>query len=121
MSTTKQGLAPREIPALQDPQPRVTAISSGNQTVFTCHSDTAKAIFLAGSFNKWSPNETPLTRNIKGGDWAVSLPLAPGRYQYKFLVDGEWSCEPGCTYKNDPCPHCIVNEFGTMNRVLEVQ
>jgi hypothetical protein len=56
-----------------------------------------------------------------GGHWTVSLPLAPGRYEYKFVVDGEWWCEPGCTVLSVECPRCIMNDFGTMNRVLEVQ
>lgn len=53
----------------------------------------------------------------------LSLKLAPGRYEHKVVVDGEWCCEPGCTVLSVecPCPHCIMNDFGTMNRVLEVQ
>lgn len=101
-------------------QQGVTAISKDNDTVFGCHSDTAKAVFLTGSFNDWSPTATPMTRD-NPGHWTVSLPLAPGHYEYKFIVDGEWCCEPGCTYKEVHCPHCTMNEFGTMNRVLEVQ
>ncbi len=99
-------------------QASATAISKGNLTVFDCHSETASAVFLAGSFNNWSPTATPMKRD-SAGNWMVSLPLAPGRYEYKFVLDGEWCCEPGCKYTGH-CPHCIVNEFGTMNRVLEV-
>jgi 1,4-alpha-glucan branching enzyme len=101
-------------------QQSLTAVRKGNSTVFECHSDTAKAVFLAGSFNNWSATATPMTRD-NSGHWTVSLPLAPGGYEYKFVVDGEWCCEPGCTYKEVHCPHCTMNEFGTMNRVVEVQ
>ena len=100
-------------------QQMVGAIPKDNQTVFACDSDSATAVFLAGSFNDWSQTATPMTRD-KGGHWTASLPLAPGRYEYKFVVDGEWCCEPGCTYKEIHCPSCIMNDFGTMNRVLEV-
>ena len=100
-------------------QHAVTAISRGNHTVIACHSDTANAVFLAGTFNDWSPTATPM-KTDDAGHWVETLPLAPGRYEYKFVVDGEWCCEPGCTSKRVQCPHCVTNQFGTMNRVLDV-
>ena len=96
-----------------------TTLRKGETTLFECHS-SAKAVFLAGSFNNWSPVATPMTRE-NGGHWTVSLPLTPGHHEYKFVVDGQWYCEPGCTLKDATCPRCTLNEFGTMNRVLEVQ
>jgi 1,4-alpha-glucan branching enzyme len=105
---------------MSTPRQGVTPIPKVNHTVFACDSDTATALFLAGSFNNWNSKSTPMTRDNRG-HWTVSLPLAPGRYEYKFVVDGEWCCEPGCTYKEVHCPHCTMNEFGTMNRVVEVQ
>ena len=87
--------------------------------VFTCHSDTAEVVFLAGSFNDWDPTGTPMLRE-DDGRWTASLKLAPGRYEYKFVVDGDWCCEPGCTALTVDCTHCIMNDFGTMNRVLAV-
>ena len=88
-------------------------------TVFSCDSETAQAIFLAGSFNDWDPAATPMARE-GSCHWAVTMPLPAGRYEYKFVVDGEWWCEPGCIAEESQCPHCVKNEFGTMNRVLEV-
>jgi len=92
---------------------------TANNTVFSCDSDTAQAIFLAGSFNDWNPAATPMARE-GSRYWAVTLPLPPGRYEYKFVVDGQWCCEPGCELEYHGCPKCVPNEFGTMNRVLEV-
>jgi carboxypeptidase Q len=37
--------------------------------------------------------ETPLAR-VDGGDWECRLDLPPGRYVYKFIVDGEWTSDP---------------------------
>ncbi|OYW13676.1 MAG: hypothetical protein B7Z55_16435 [Planctomycetales bacterium 12-60-4] len=37
------------------------------------------------------------------------------------MVDGQWCCEPGCEHEYDGCEKCCVNEFGTMNRLLEVK
>ena len=96
-----------------------TTAAKDNPTEFACDTNSAKAVFLAGSFNNWSPTASPMTKD-KNGHWTASLPLAPGRYEYKFVVDGEWCCEPGCAAKNVRCQHCIVNEFGTMNRVVDV-
>ncbi len=97
-----------------------TTEPAGTATTFTCHSDTAQAIFLAGSFNDWDATATPMTRDNEG-NWTVSLPLAPGRYEYKFVVDDEWCCVPGSTSQDVQSPDCVMNEYGTMNRVIEVE
>jgi hypothetical protein len=39
--------------------------------------------------------------------------LPPGRYEYKFIVDGEWIPDPSE-------PHEVVNAFGSTNSVVEV-
>lgn len=90
-------------------------------TLFTCHAPKASAVFVAGTFNEWNTSATPLERD-KNGTWTAKLDLTPGRYEYKFLVDGEWCCEPGCkdAAACPHCPRCVGNEFGTMNRVMEV-
>lgn len=94
---------------------------SANPVAFACHPNTAEVIFLAASFNGWDPTATPM---LLGEDsrWSVSLTLAPGRYEYRFVVDGEWCGEPDCTASLDAeCPRCIMNGFGTMDRILEVK
>lgn len=62
---------------------------------------------------------TPMIKDAEG-NWGVAVALAPGRYEFKFVVDGAWCCEPGCDETNRDCHKCVPNEFGTMNRVLEV-
>lgn len=88
-------------------------------TRFTCPAPSAQAVFLAGSFNGWDPAATPLAKDAEG-NWGVTVDLPPGRYEFKFVVDGEWCCEPGCDEPNHGCPNCVPNPFGTMNRVIEV-
>ena len=92
--------------------------SPAGLTDFTCHAPNAETVFLAGSFNNWDPNTTPMHPR---GDaiWSTGLELAPGRYEYKFIIDGVWSCGADCN-ETLPCPHCVPNAFGTMNRVIEV-
>lgn len=86
---------------------------------FSCRAPEAQTVFLAGTFNNWSPDATPLNRQMDG-HWQTTLPLPHGHHEFKFIVDGQWCCEPGCEGGDRDCSKCVLNEFGTMNRVLEV-
>lgn len=86
----------------------------------SCQAPEAKSVFVAGTFNDWKPDVTPLHNHLPNGKWAVSLPLPRGHHEYKFVIDGQWCCEPGCEHEYSGCPKCVPNDFGTMNRVLEV-
>ncbi len=50
--------------------------------------DNYERVFLAGTFNGWSTDATPMHR--KGDGWEVTLFLAEGEYRYKFVADGQW-------------------------------
>jgi 1,4-alpha-glucan branching enzyme len=72
----------------------------------------AKQVALSGEFNDWSIDKTRMTRTVSG-HWEATLDLAPGRYEYKFVVDGQWV--------PDPLAHETVgNPHGTLNSVVEV-
>jgi 1,4-alpha-glucan branching enzyme len=73
----------------------------------------AKQVSLSGEFNGWSLSATPMKRQ-DGGHWETTIALAPGRYQYKFVVDGEWIPDP-LAREN------VWNQHGTLNSVLEVR
>lgn len=90
------------------------------ETVFSIQAPDAAEAFVAGTFNDWNPRSQPLVRD-SDGRWTVALDLPPGRYEYKFIVDGQWCCEPGCDKPHDDSPGWAANEFGTMNRVLVVE
>jgi hypothetical protein len=45
--------------------------------------------FIAGDFNQWNPSSRPLQQDTKG-TWKISLDLKPGKFEYRFLLDGEW-------------------------------
>jgi hypothetical protein len=53
-------------------------------------------LFLAGNFNNWNPaNEKYLLEDDNGdGIWSITIKLAPGTYQYKFVIDGQWTKDP---------------------------
>lgn len=86
---------------------------------FSCVAPKAKSVFVAGTFNDWNPESAPLSF-ATNGKWSTTLKLAPGHYEFKFIVDGEWCCEPGCEGEHRGCNKCCPNEMGTMNRILEV-
>lgn len=70
------------------------------------------AVHVAGCFNEWSPVANPLRRGF-GGRWTTEATLAPGSYEYCFVVDGRWIL--------DPANHVSVeNPFGGRNSVLVV-
>lgn len=54
---------------------------------------TAQKACIAGSFNDWHPSVTPMIR-LHDGKWAKELAMPPGRYEYRFVVDGEWVDDP---------------------------
>ena len=71
-----------------------------------------KKIFLFGSFNSWNRSEFEM-RNIEG-IYETSIPLEPGRYQYKFFADGAELIDPENSEK-------IPNGMGDYNSVLTVE
>ncbi|HWN93917.1 MAG TPA: isoamylase early set domain-containing protein [Methylomirabilota bacterium] len=69
-------------------------------------------VCVAGSFNHWQPEATPLVP-LGNGRWAKELTLPEGRYEYRFVVDGAWHTDPSAT-ENAP------NPFGSLNSVLTI-
>jgi len=72
----------------------------------------ASCVCVAGSFNDWSPDATPLLK-IDNDSWAVELALPPGRYEYRLVVDGIWLHDPNAA-------ELIPNPYGSLNSLLVV-
>jgi 1,4-alpha-glucan branching enzyme len=72
----------------------------------------AREVFVAGSFNDWSPTATPMA-NSGAGRWVKELVLPPGRHQYRFIVDGQWVDDPKAN-------EFVPNPHGGQNAVLVV-
>jgi copper chaperone CopZ len=83
------------------------------------HAPETRSVFVAAFFNDWKTDGAPLHRH-PNGNWDLEVSLAPGRYEDKFVVDGQWSCEPGSEHGNRDDPKFGPNQFGTLNRILEV-
>jgi len=100
---------------------RITRSKKSQATArITCSAPDAHEILLAGSFNDWDPAALAMTRGADG-EWSVELQLPPGRYEYKFVVDCVWCCEPHSRSDQVNCEDCVPNELGTLNRVLVVR
>jgi 1,4-alpha-glucan branching enzyme len=56
----------------------------------------ARSVRVAGSFSGGQARSLPL-QHLGGGAWVARLRLAPGKYQYHFLVDGERKPDPLAT------------------------
>jgi len=60
---------------------------------FTYTDPAAKSVYVAGDFNQWNATANALQKD-SSGVWTASMPLKPGKYQYKFIVDGDWKQDP---------------------------
>jgi chromosome partitioning protein len=82
--------------------------------VFAFRFDDARKVQIAGDFNGWSAMSTPMQNTgERPGLWVTKLPLPPGRYRYRLIVDGKWMTDPNNKYVE-------ANEYGELNNVVEV-
>jgi 1,4-alpha-glucan branching enzyme len=93
-------------PVLKSARPQTVAVK------FALNKPDAKSVSVCGEFNQWSIGAAPMKRR-HDGQWETVLELAPGRYQYKFVIDGEWMPDPTAR-ENIPNPH------GSLNSVITV-
>lgn len=118
-------IAPPAVPAEQ-PQPPVKKTTEqkieefygvkqvGVEVVFSAKFDAAQKVSVAGDFNDWSTESAVMMPAAdKPGEWRMSLPLGPGRYRYRLVVDGRWITDPHNRYVE-------ANQFGELNNVIEV-
>ena len=81
--------------------------------VFSSLYPRAEQVLLAGDFNNWQPENTPLEKVGDNGAWQIKMPLQSGRYRYRLVVDGQWQQDPYNEITE-------MNPFGEANSVLEV-
>jgi len=81
-------------------------------TAFTITAPDAQEVFLVGEFNDWCGDDFRM-RRFKNGVFKKSVKLPPGRYEYRFVVDGEWWTDPAN-------PERSQNSFGSENSVITI-
>ena len=108
---------------LQAPATAATAIATpastpaGEQmTRFVFVNRSASRVALLGDFNDWDEGKSLMQRvgKVQEGVWEITIPLAPGRYHYTFVVDGT-------TWVADSlAPRTLEDDFGRPNSVITV-
>lgn len=90
---------------LRLPQPSL----QGNTTFRLSGHPDARIVAVAGSFNNWNQSQFLFSR--VGGEWVCKINLPPGKYEYKFIIDGNWLVDP----RN---PKTMYDDRGNENSVL---
>src|SRR3990172_5588039 len=84
----------------------------GNTTFRLKGFPNAQIVELAGSFNNWKRSQLLLAH--EANEWIVRVDLQPGKYTYKFVVDGEWMADPANPATED-------DGHGNTNSVLTIK
>jgi hypothetical protein len=73
----------------------------------------ARSVELVGDFNAWTKGVNRLERSGAAGVWEVTIPLAAGRHEYAFIVNGSrWIADPLAPSTSD--------DFGTVSAIVNV-
>jgi chromosome partitioning protein len=89
------------------------AAPAAREVTFKIDAPAAKGVYLAGDFNGWEIKPEGMLSFRDDGCWEKRVALPPGRYRYKFWVDGEWVLDSGN-------PEQEANIFGTLDSVLNI-
>jgi len=73
-----------------------------------------KQINLFGQFNSWNRQNLPMSDTDGDGIFEIEIPLDPGRYEYKFYVDGREIIDPENPIK-------VPNGLGDFNSVRIIE
>ena len=92
----------------------MTKTTKGRRRItFMFEEASAGQVILTGDFNQWDIEKHPM-RKRPDGVWEKIVMLPPGRFEYKFKVDGQW--------RRDPANHHrCKNTFGTRNSVIVIE
>ncbi len=82
------------------------------RVLFKVFAPEAGKVMLSGTFNKWSQNSDAMKKD-ETGTWKKTKMLPKGTHEYKFIVDGEWTCDPNC-------PDIVCDAQGSENNKIVV-
>jgi chromosome partitioning protein len=99
------------------PAPGVNSIFGVRQThqgiLFVQPAAAGRSLAIAGTFNGWSGEATPMRLNPQLGVFEACVTLPPGRFSYRLVIDGQWIADP-----HNPVTE--PNPFGGINSVVDV-
>ncbi len=87
-----------------------SAAPKATRVTFRVRAEIGSKVFLAGCFNGWSPTAKPMTDKDGTGEFACTVNLPKGKYEYKFVINGSWCADPECA-------EWVQNDMGTLNSV----
>ena len=93
---------------------RKPAAPKAERVILTVQADPGSTVYLSGSFNSWDPAALKMVDKDGNGLYSATITLAPGIYEYKFVINGVWTLDP------DPDRDWTQNGLGTLNSVLRV-
>ena len=100
--------------AVKDAVAKKAATTPARKRVtFSLAADAGSEVYVAGDFNNWDPVGKKLTDKNNNGVYSAVVTLAPGEYEYKFIINGTWCVDPNCTEWRQ-------NSLGTLNSVIHV-
>lgn len=83
----------------------------GHTFSYACQA--AKEVYVVGDFNNWAIEQSFILNTKEKGRWEKKLDLKPGKYRYKFVVDGQWIQDPQNSQTE-------TNPFGGVDSVITV-
>ncbi|MCQ2250623.1 MAG: isoamylase early set domain-containing protein [Bacteroidales bacterium] len=112
----KKETAPKKEAAKKETAKKASTKKASKTTKFkltltNAQAQNAQKVTVAGEFNEWDKEATPMTKTLEG--FEVELSLENGKkYQFRYVLDG-------ATWINDPYRPTVDNGMGEQNSVLD--
>lgn len=87
-------------------------VSTAEGILFTLEAPDANCVQIAGDFNSWEPAGNEM--EFSNGVWRAIISLAPGKYRYRYVVDGDWKADP-------LNPEIESSPFGDYDSVIDLE
>lgn len=106
-----------EVAAAAEARPPGPTAGTLREVVVEYRDPQARDVRIAGDFNGWVPDrdvESEIRDDAGARVWRKVLHVPPGRYEYRYVVDGEW--------REDPAnPERVPSPLGQPNSLLVVR
>ena len=95
-------------------QKKKTNANKGKKRItFFCKAQPGSEVYLAGDFNNWDPGARKMSDKENNGIFSATLMLMPGEYEYKFIINGNWSID-------SECEEWVPNSMGSLNSLRKI-
>lgn len=82
------------------------------RVTFEVKADPGSEVYLTGDFNNWEPNKHKLKEKSNPGHYKGTVLLERNKqYEYKFIINGNWTVDPGCK-------EWVPNSMGSLNSII---